>query len=257
MKHFMESISDSAKEWGISPRLAWWLILLPFAGAFFVALTVLKRPVYRFVTMEDGPIEWAQFACYALASVAGVGVASKRFRAGHPWQALLFAGFAFANFFIAGEEIAWGQRIFGLETPEELRQINHQGEITVHNIQIIQNAFNVVLFLAGGYGAVAYFLNKKFHLERYWAQANYLLVPPLFLVPTFLVLFGYKLIRFTVVRSPGFIVTKYGEWPELCLAFGFFVFAWLNYRRLVVQQPASMVLKETVLQDKTVEQQLG
>lgn len=252
MRQVVNSISESAKQWGISTRLAWWIAALPFIGAFLVAATVFNRPVYRFVTMEDGPVEWAQFACYALASIVGAGIAIKRFRAGHPWQALIFAGFAFANFFIAGEEIAWGQRIFGLQTPEELKQINHQGEITVHNIQIVQDAFNVVLFLAGAYGIAAYFVNKKAQVGRYWDQANYLLVPPVFLVPSFLVLFGYKLIRFTVVRTPGFIVTKYGEWPELCLAFGFFAFAWLNYRRLEAKQSATNVLKETALQDKTI-----
>ena len=164
--------------------------------------------------------------------------------------ALLFLGFAFANFFIAGEEIAWGQRIFGLQTPDELKAINHQGEITVHNIQIVQDAFNFVLFLAGVYGSVAYFANQKLRIERYGDQANYLFVPPLFLVPSFLVVFGYKFIRYTVVRKPGFIVTKFGEWPELCLAFGFFVFAWLNYRRLATKTAPMPVIQEAKLGDE-------
>jgi len=252
MQRIKNSIAASAEEWGISPRTAWVIALLPFIGAAGVFLTYFHRPLYRFVTMEDGPIEWTQFVCYALACVAGVGIAYKRFKAGHPWQALLFLGFGFANFFIAGEEIAWGQRIFGLETPDELKAINHQGEITLHNIQIVQNAFNFVLFLAGTYGSIAYFANLKLRFERYGDQANYLLVPPLFLVPAFLILFGYKFIRYTVVRSPGFIVTKFGEWPELCLAFGFFVFAWLNYRRLAAQSVSAPVIQEAKLSDKAV-----
>jgi hypothetical protein len=252
MQRISNSIAASAEEWGISPRVAWVIAWLPIVGAAIVLMTYLNRPLYRFVTKEDGPIEWAQFFCYALASVAGAGIAFKRFKAGHPWQALLFLGFAFANFFIAGEEIAWGQRIFGLQTPEELKAINHQGEITVHNIQIVQNTFNFVLFLAGLYGSVAYFLNPKLKMERFGDQATYLLVPPLFLVPSFLVLFGYKFIRYTVVRSPGFVVTKYGEWPELCLAFGFFVFAWLNYRRLAAQSVSAPAIQEAKLGDKAI-----
>ena len=252
MRRIMNSIAASAEDWGISPRTAWIIAWLPIIGAFAVFMTYFNRPLYRFVIMEDGPVEWSQFIFYALACFAGAGVAYKRFTAGHPWQALLFAGFALANFFIAGEEIAWGQRIFGLQTPEALRAINHQGEITVHNIQIVQNAFNFVLFLAGLYGSVAYFANQKLRLERYGDQANYLLVPPLFLVPSFLVLFGYKFIRYTVVRSPGFIVTKFGEWPELCLAFGFFVFAGLNYRRLATKAALAPAIQEVKLGDKTV-----
>jgi hypothetical protein len=38
-----------------------------------------------------------------------------------------------------------------------------------------------------------------------WRSANYLLVPPLFLVPSFLVLFGYKFIRYTVVRILSYV----------------------------------------------------
>ena len=38
-------------------------------------------------------------------------------------------------FFIAfGEEISWGQRILGIETPESLEGINDQGETNLHNL---------------------------------------------------------------------------------------------------------------------------
>ncbi len=37
--------------------------------------------------------------------------------------------------FGAGEEISWGQRIFGFATPESLAEINKQDEITIHNIE--------------------------------------------------------------------------------------------------------------------------
>lgn len=43
-------------------------------------------------------------------------------------------GLAAAFFFAAGEEISWGQRIFNIETPETLSEINVQDEITIHNI---------------------------------------------------------------------------------------------------------------------------
>lgn len=49
---------------------------------------------------------------------------------------LAFLALAFLFFFAAGEEISWGQRIFHVQTPEPLRQVNNQGEITVHNIPI-------------------------------------------------------------------------------------------------------------------------
>ena len=39
-----------------------------------------------------------------------------------------------AMVFAAGEEISWGQRIFGFATPDFLMHLNEQKEFTVHNI---------------------------------------------------------------------------------------------------------------------------
>ncbi len=49
---------------------------------------------------------------------------------------LIFLGLAGIFFFGGGEEISWGQRIFNVETPQSLEQINDQDEITIHNLVI-------------------------------------------------------------------------------------------------------------------------
>jgi hypothetical protein len=49
---------------------------------------------------------------------------------------LAYLGLALLFLFGAGEEISWGQRIFNIETPPSLQEINEQDEITVHNIEI-------------------------------------------------------------------------------------------------------------------------
>ena len=41
---------------------------------------------------------------------------------------------AFLCFFTGMEEISWGQRILGIETPEPLKELNYQEEITLHNL---------------------------------------------------------------------------------------------------------------------------
>lgn len=38
--------------------------------------------------------------------------------------------------FGSGEEISWGQRIFNIETPQALKEINTQKELNIHNIAI-------------------------------------------------------------------------------------------------------------------------
>jgi UDP-N-acetylmuramyl pentapeptide phosphotransferase/UDP-N-acetylglucosamine-1-phosphate transferase len=41
-------------------------------------------------------------------------------------------------FFCFGEEISWGQRIFGIHTPGCLKNINAQGETNIHNLWLFQ-----------------------------------------------------------------------------------------------------------------------
>lgn len=47
---------------------------------------------------------------------------------------LVYLGLAVLFFFGAGEEISWGQRILGFETPESLSQVNRQEEFNLHNL---------------------------------------------------------------------------------------------------------------------------
>lgn len=57
---------------------------------------------------------------------------------------LSFLGFALLFFFGAGEEISWGQRILGIETPNLIKGVNVQNEITIHNLNIFQGENAIV-----------------------------------------------------------------------------------------------------------------
>ena len=53
---------------------------------------------------------------------------------------LVYLGLALLFFFGAGEEISWGQRIFGFKTPESLVQVNKQDELNLHNLSVLENS---------------------------------------------------------------------------------------------------------------------
>jgi hypothetical protein len=51
---------------------------------------------------------------------------------------LVYLGLALIYFFIAGEEISWGQRIFHIATPASWAAQNTQGETNLHNLAIFE-----------------------------------------------------------------------------------------------------------------------
>ena len=84
------------------------------------------KPLFRFLTSEDSVLKWPQFVGFAGASILAFACAWRLRRAGLPLLALAYFVFGIGCFFVAGEEIAWGQRIFGFETPETLEEINER-----------------------------------------------------------------------------------------------------------------------------------
>jgi hypothetical protein len=230
MNRISRLLTTSAEIWHVSPLIAKVVFWAPLVISPLLVLSRFSKPLYKFILHEDGPVESATFWSYALAVLVGIAVTRIRLKNGHRWQALLFLVFAVAMFFCAGEEIAWGQHILHFGTPAKLATVNKQDEFTLHNIGGTLHVLNVVILLVGGAGAAAYLVNQQLHLERYLADADFLVVPPFFLASWFLIASGYRLFRLVVWRKSGFTITSYAEWTELCFAFGLLAFSWIVYR---------------------------
>lgn len=229
---FRRALRQEASDlWGVGPALAEALFLLPFGGAVAIVLARDHKPLFRFLTSEDSVFEWPQFVGFAAASILAFACAWKLRKAGRPLLALAYFAFGLGCFFVAGEEIAWGQRILGFGTPEPLEEINEQEEVTVHNIDAVQQLTNLAYLVAGLYGSIVTWVVRWRRRNRPSELVD-LLLPPLFLTGAFFVMFAYKFLRLALFPDPGFTVTRIGEWPELCLAFGFFAFAGLQWLRL-------------------------
>lgn len=101
---------------------------------------------------EDGPIEYAGFACFAVASVLAFVAAARIHPARRP--ALAAAALGMVLFVAAGEEISWGQRLLGVETPGVLVDGNHQDELNLHNIDGLQQRAVVAQLAVAAFGVV-------------------------------------------------------------------------------------------------------
>lgn len=229
---FLRAVDRDAAGEHVGPVTARAVFWLPVLGAVAVAAAAANTDLFLAVVREDGPVEWLQFAAFLATSVL-LAVACRRLAIrGEIAAAVLIGVGALGMFGIAGEEISWGQRLLGLETPEALAQANHQGELNLHNVTTfpMQRVGNYLQLVLGGAGLILPWLTR---VQRPWVTNRLLrlLSPPLFVSTGFGLLFAYRLVRFAWDNQTRTVV-KFGEWPELTFALGLAIAAFLLVRSL-------------------------
>lgn len=229
------AVSANSAAWGISPPATWALLVTPLAVAVVALLAAGLAPsAFIRATDEDGPVEWFQ-VLILLATTALFGLAAIRL-----WErssrlvAVAFVIAVVGAIAVAGEEISWGQRLFGFSTPAELEDINYQGEANLHNIVALDNLVKLTHIGAGLYGTVLPVLALSRRAPRVLRSS--LLVPPVALVSFFLVTLLHWIGRIFV--DPDRAGARVSEISELSMFAGAMVFAWLCIRRLRGRAPA-------------------
>ncbi|WP_372920701.1 hypothetical protein [Roseovarius sp.] len=96
--------------------------------------------------IEDGPIEYGTAIGLILACLILVWHTVSMARFGRYGSAAFLALYALAFLFGAGEEISWGQRIFGWQTTEFFMEHNRQLETNIHNIAVGESQLAKTLF---------------------------------------------------------------------------------------------------------------
>ena len=107
------------------------IYILPF-GKNIVGLTW-----FDLLKLEDGPLEWLQFAEYLTSSLFGILIffKSKKRKSLNSFIWIILSAFCF---FIAAEEISWGERIIGFSL-NSLTEISIQSETNLHNLPFFHN----------------------------------------------------------------------------------------------------------------------
>ena len=109
---------------------------LMFAGAIFIGLFAIYFVLGRvapgsdvlLMGNEDHPVEYAGALFWISTSI----LCALRLFTGQSPRFLLIMWMLFALVFF-GEEISWGQRILGFETPDAIMEVNDQNEFNFHN----------------------------------------------------------------------------------------------------------------------------
>lgn len=192
---------------------------------------------------EDGIFEYTTaFMYFGIAVIAWRTLRHWWQQPQNWWRHLMVVTYALVMigaFVIGAEEISWGQRILGIETPEAIAQRNSQQELTIHNDElIIGHVYNAYLTLAT-YCATAWIgllawnrLGTKWLNKKLVKDISTKICP--FIPPWYFFWLFVPTIIYTIGRARyGYIVV--GDWEEtteMILGIGLLLFFWVRWRQV-------------------------
>jgi hypothetical protein len=208
------------------------LTAIPFAVAI-LALQTCDEAHRAWFAEEDDVAENLQVVFLLIATWAAGSVALGRWRRSEPLVGRAFAALAVGAVFVAGEEISWAQRLFGIATPEAVAEVNIQQELTLHNTYLLTPVFSFAQLFVGFLPALAALTPWQRLLPPRWDAWRRALVPGPALASWFLLIGAWRLYRYAFMApdTPAWI-GEFSEIPELVLYAGLALFA-LDQRRYV------------------------
>lgn len=173
--------------WGM-PVLAILIVIMQLLAPEFAVNLIRKEswPFYRTGIFIKVALQLVGIVMFVMIA--------RKYAAKHNWLAMATAILiALVLFVMAGEELSWGQRIFGWATPELFTNINEQSETNLHNLatQVFQNTlyFGGWLLLIG----LAFWHNSLESILKQFKPISFLAdwLPPLSFVLIFAPAFGF------------------------------------------------------------------
>ncbi len=131
-----------------------------FLFLVFLGLKCFNPEYYNFIIQEDHLVEWGQFFFFLITSGVFFIAFLKTIKTNRIFG-LIYLFLALSFFFVSGEEISWGQRLLGFETPESIEKRNFQDELTFHNIGEFHVLLHFGYMIIGALGATLWLLPKK------------------------------------------------------------------------------------------------
>ena len=120
-----------------------WTTLYRIYTVFFLLLAAnvivyaLAPDFYaRFIAGEDRATEWIGFFSFFIACITGIMILRRFGPRMNRKILVILLGQALFYFLCAGEEISWGQRLLGFETPQAILEHNQQQEFNIHNLRL-------------------------------------------------------------------------------------------------------------------------
>ena len=215
---------------GIKKPMKYVIFIFPFV---FILGILIEKLIYGpfgntlfrvLVQDEDGPIEYATSLAYFTAFILAIFLAISLIRSKSRVLGILYFVFAFFFITISLEEISYGQRILGFETPEQFNT-NTQEETTLHNLPFIQKSIPKIFWMVGFYGSTALIFSSILG-HGYKKFLKYLIPGPI-LIGYFASVFAFfSILLFTPQEYISVVTFEFSLAPEKLVYVYFNLFWW-------------------------------
>ena len=230
--------------------------------ALLISIKLYSFEVYwGIMAKEDGLAEYATSLVYLITTVIAIQIALRFKKSDQKSYAILYTLAAIGFFIIAMEEISWGQRIMGLQSPEFFVAHNDQDEINLHNF-LTRYPLHILYIVVSGYCALAWKLVPKKWQQQY-PKLCQLIIPDrrlfwyffpataLYLYYDYISPFLVNVLGITAAQLSytyeGFIIAKDQEPIELLMSIGFMCFMII----IRYSQTSKQILDPIVNEQKT------
>lgn len=172
---------------------------LPSFWAGAIALSQLQPKLFLRLTREDGAIEVLQILLLVATAAVTAAIARRLFQRNEKRWGMIYAGIALGVFFIAAEEMSWGQRIREVAPSEFFSRYHKQGETNLHHLKLIMplapHLTSIVLIIL----IVLSTRSRGSQGQARLRGSALLWMPPVVLLPAWLCYASYR--AFRTVRS--------------------------------------------------------
>ncbi len=219
----------------IKPIFWFWFPIIWMIGQLS-AETLLPHDLLIKIHYEGGLHEWLQIVMLIMVFGLACKILLSMERTTNIWLKLWIAAAAFGSFYVAAEEVSWGQMIFHWQTPESWKALNYQGEMNLHNTSKWFNQKPRLLLEIGIIvGGLIIPLLYRFKME--WLPKKFIIIyPPAILSITAII---YTLAKFSHKISKMFfdvrIFQRASEVEELYLYFFVLLYMVVLSQRILKQ----------------------
>ena len=201
---------------------------------------------YNLLVAEDNVGEYCTSVSFALSGFLMIILS---FKCGTCLQKLLWVLIGICFIIVSAEEISWGQRIFSLSTPDQIKQINLQNEITLHNLKSA-SFINIILHKIVAYMILVWLsfsIIVHLILPRLEVKIRSIGLPlvsfnliPIFLVPLYFFLF-FPIIKSDEIGETFFGIAIFALSLDMFLDYGYSK-RWLAWNRVLVVKVGMLFL---------------